>query len=220
MAEHQEAFVGVKGDFVVAVEPTAVVDPSVGAFDHPPSRLNGEPAAGLRAGHDVDGDFGLGSGLGDGGAGVALVHRNVGDGRRDALGPAQQLREGVAVLYVGRGDTAAPRMPLESTSTWRFTPSTFLAPSNPRGPLTGDALTDDESTTLPMVYDVGRRRCGPSDGEVVRQMPPGAARAQHVQDGVEVFAPPLRWARSASIWCLATMRAAILAQAVSEGSES
>jgi len=33
----------------------------VGAFDHPPSRLNEEPAASLRAGHDVDSDSGLGS---------------------------------------------------------------------------------------------------------------------------------------------------------------
>lgn len=37
--------------------------------------------------------------------------------------------------------------------------------------------------------------CGrPPHGEVMRQMPPRTSGAQHVQNGVEVFAPPLRWA--------------------------
>jgi hypothetical protein len=36
-----------------------------------------------------------------------------------------------------------------------------LAPSNPRGPLTGDAWTDEESTTAAMVCDVGALGCGP-----------------------------------------------------------
>jgi hypothetical protein len=42
---------------------------------------------------------------------------------------------------------AAMRMPAESTSRWRLRPSPFLAPSNPRGPATGDALTDEQLTT-------------------------------------------------------------------------
>src|ERR1700687_3500110 len=42
---------------------------------------------------------------------------------------------------------AATRMALVSTSMWRLTPWTFVAPSNRRGRATGDALTLDESAT-------------------------------------------------------------------------
>nr|WP_236056453.1 hypothetical protein [Mycobacterium sp. SM1] len=34
----------------------------------------------------------------------------------------------------------------------------------------------------------------PGHGDVVRQVPPRAPGAQHIQAGVEVLAPPLRWA--------------------------
>jgi hypothetical protein len=50
--------------------------------------------------------------------------------------------------------TAAIKTPPESTRMWRVTPSTFVAPSNPRGPVTGEALTDEESTAAAD----GRRR--------------------------------------------------------------
>ncbi len=58
---------------------------------------------GFRPGHDVNGDTGLGGGVGDSGCGVALVHPDVGDGRRDPFGAAHELRERGAVLCVGRG---------------------------------------------------------------------------------------------------------------------
>ncbi len=64
--------------------------------------------------------------------------------------------------------TATTRTPPESTSTCRLTPSTFFAPSNPRGPATGDALTLEESTTAA----VGRLR----RPERVRTSPRAAVR--------------------------------------------
>jgi hypothetical protein len=59
--------------------------------------------------------------------------------------------------------TAAISKPAESTSRWCLTPSALLAPWKPRGPATGDALTEDASTTAA----VGRR-CRP---ERVRTSP-------------------------------------------------
>lgn len=123
--------------------------------------------------------------------------------------------------------TAAISTPAESTRTWRLTSSTFFAPSKPRGAATGEALTDEESTmaavgrrrrpdrvrtsprtavriraqtpgAAPAQEMLVRRR--PRHGEVVRQMPPGASGAQHVQDGLEVLPPPLRWARPPTAW--------------------
>jgi hypothetical protein len=43
--------------------------------------------------------------------------------------------------------TAATRIAPLSRRAWRLTPSMFLAPCNPRGPATGEAVTEDESTT-------------------------------------------------------------------------
>ena len=54
MAGDQELLMGGDGDFVVAVQVTAVVDPAVGGFVHPPARLHDEPVAGFGPGHDVD----------------------------------------------------------------------------------------------------------------------------------------------------------------------
>jgi hypothetical protein len=100
----EESFVGGECDFVMAVETSAVVFPTVGAFDHPPARLDDEPMSGSRPGHDVDADSGFGGGVGDRLAGVSLIQPDVGDGRSDAFGFAQQFREGGAVLHIGLGD--------------------------------------------------------------------------------------------------------------------
>jgi len=59
LAQHEESFVGVEGDFEVVVERAAVVDPAVGAFDHPAAWLDDEPAAGLWPRYDVNGDVDL-----------------------------------------------------------------------------------------------------------------------------------------------------------------
>jgi ABC-type arginine transport system ATPase subunit len=56
LAEDGEALVSGEGDFVVAVRAAAVVDPAVGAFDHPAAWLDDEAVAGFGAGHDVDVD--------------------------------------------------------------------------------------------------------------------------------------------------------------------
>jgi hypothetical protein len=101
LAEDQKALVRCKGDFVVAVESSAVVDPSVGAFDDPASRLDSEPAVGFGTGHDVEADAGSGGRLGDGCAGVALVQPDVGDGRCDPFRLPEEFREGGSVLDVG-----------------------------------------------------------------------------------------------------------------------
>jgi len=77
-----------EGDFVVAVESSAVVDPAVGAFDDPAAGLDLEPVGGLGAGYDVDADPGLCCGFCDGVAGVALVQPEVSDGGCDAFGLA------------------------------------------------------------------------------------------------------------------------------------
>jgi hypothetical protein len=45
-------------DVVVAIAAAAVVDPTVGAFDDPPARLDDEPLARFPSGHDVDGHAG------------------------------------------------------------------------------------------------------------------------------------------------------------------
>jgi hypothetical protein len=72
---------------------------------------------------------GLGCSVGDHLAGVAVVPSDM----RDGSGRSAWL-----------GAAASGTRP---TSTWRLTPSTFLAPPNPRGPATGDAFTLEESTT-------------------------------------------------------------------------
>jgi hypothetical protein len=48
LAEVDEAFVRCQVGFVVAVDAAAVVDPAVGAFDDPTSRLDDEAVAGFR----------------------------------------------------------------------------------------------------------------------------------------------------------------------------
>lgn len=63
-----------EGGFVVAVDAAAVVDPTVGAFDHPASGLDGEAVVGFRPGNHLHGDIRLGRGGGDDLAGVAVVH--------------------------------------------------------------------------------------------------------------------------------------------------
>ena len=65
MAEDEESFVGDESDFVMPVEAPAVVDPAVGAFDHPPAWLDDEAGAGFWPGHDIDADAGLGRGIGN-----------------------------------------------------------------------------------------------------------------------------------------------------------
>jgi hypothetical protein len=45
-------------------------------------------------------------------------------------------------------------------------------------------------------------RRGPADGEVVRWVPPRAPGAQHIQDRIEVFPPPLSWAGPPTAWML------------------
>jgi hypothetical protein len=47
LAEDEESFVGGEGGFVVAVDPAAVVDSAVGAFDDPAAWLDDEPWPGL-----------------------------------------------------------------------------------------------------------------------------------------------------------------------------
>ena len=70
LAGDQEPFVGGEGDFVVAAEAAAVVDPAIGALDDPPPRTDAEALNGFRAGHDVDTDSGAPGGIHDGLAGV------------------------------------------------------------------------------------------------------------------------------------------------------
>jgi ABC-type arginine transport system ATPase subunit len=50
LAEGEEALVSGEGDLVVAVQAAAVVDPAVGAFDHPAAWLDDEAVAGFGAG--------------------------------------------------------------------------------------------------------------------------------------------------------------------------
>jgi hypothetical protein len=147
LAEDEEAFVGGEGEFVVAVEAAAVVDPSIGGFDDPPAWLDAEPAGGFGCGHDVDADAGFGRGVGDRGVGVALVEPNVGDGRCGRFRPAWELGEVARSCTLASVTVAATGMPALSMRMWRCAPSTFLAPLHPRGPVTGDALAEDESTT-------------------------------------------------------------------------
>ena len=90
LAEDQETFVCCEGDFVVAVESAAVVDPAVGVFDDPAARLGPEPVGGFGAGHDIDADTGALGALSDRGAGVALVEPDVGDGGCDRFRLAKQ----------------------------------------------------------------------------------------------------------------------------------
>lgn len=94
---------GGEGDFIVAVRAPAVVDPAVGAFDDPAAGLDDKPAAGFRPGHHIDGDTGLGGVVGNCRAGVALVHPDVADGWRDALGVAFD-----AVDLLGAAEAARP----------------------------------------------------------------------------------------------------------------
>src|SRR5450830_1841604 len=45
------------------------------------------------------------------------------------------------------------RRPVVSTRMWRLIPSIILAPSKPRGPATGIAFTDEESTIAAVGFD-------------------------------------------------------------------
>jgi hypothetical protein len=83
----RKPFVGGEGDFVVAVQASTVVDPAVGAFDHPPARLTPEPVVRFRAGDDGGADAGALGGISHGLAGVALVQPDVSDGGRDSFWP-------------------------------------------------------------------------------------------------------------------------------------
>jgi IS605 OrfB family transposase len=76
------------------------------------------------------------------------------DGRRDAFGLAQQPREGAPILHVGRGDHSSDQNSGGVDQHLAFDAIDLFAPSNPREPATGDALTLEESTTAA----VGRLR--------------------------------------------------------------
>jgi hypothetical protein len=47
LAEEEESFVSVEGDVVVAGDAATMLDPAVGAFDHPARQLDDEPVAGF-----------------------------------------------------------------------------------------------------------------------------------------------------------------------------
>lgn len=125
----------------------AVIDPTVGAFDHPSARLDDQPGFRVSAPtrHELS---------------SWQWRRRQRWSRCSPCPPkcARGLARSVwpcAAAWGRRSDpadrlgvtTAATRIPAESTSTRLFTPSAFFAPSNPRGPATGDALTEAESTT-------------------------------------------------------------------------
>jgi hypothetical protein len=114
-----------EGDFVVSVDAQAVVDPAVGAFDHRTEGLLDEAMAGFRLGHDIDGDTRFYRGVGD--------DRSMSDGRCDPFGLRGNAGNAARSCPSAGVTTAAIRTPAMSTSTWRWTPSTFFAPSNPRG---------------------------------------------------------------------------------------
>lgn len=147
MAEVTDAFVGLEGDFVVAVDVLAVVDPAVGAFDDPVAGLDDEAMGRFRPGDHVDGDVCPGRGGGDGLAGMALVDPVVGDGRRDLFGVAQQHRKGGPVLHVSRGyDDSGDQNAVRIDEHVPFDPVDFLGAVESAQPDTGAALTGDEST--------------------------------------------------------------------------
>jgi hypothetical protein len=58
---------------------------------------------------------------------------------------SEKLGERCPIGHAGGGDDGATSMPALSMRMWRLMPSTFFAPSKPRGPATGDALTLGES---------------------------------------------------------------------------
>jgi hypothetical protein len=78
----------------------------------------------------------------------------VADGWCDSFGLRSSVGNAAWSCMSAAVTTAATGTPAVSTSTCRLMPSTFLAPSKPRGPVTGDALTLEKSTTAA----VGRLR--------------------------------------------------------------
>lgn len=131
----------------MAVESSTVVDPAVGVFFDPAAGLDLEPVGGLGPGYDLDADPGLCCGLCDGRAGVALVQPEVSDGGCDRLALGSSAEKAARSWTSAGVRVAATRMPAVSRRMWRLIASTFLASSKPRGPVTGDAFTDEESTT-------------------------------------------------------------------------
>jgi hypothetical protein len=111
--------------------------------------------AGFRAGDDIDADPGSGRRAVDSFAGVSLVDPDVADGRCDPFCLTQQSRERGAVLHVGRGDDRGNEDAAGVNQDVALDAVYLFAPSNPRGPVTGDAFTDDESTTAAVSH---RRR--------------------------------------------------------------
>jgi hypothetical protein len=75
-------------------------------------------------------------------------------GRRDPFGLAQRLRECGPVLHRGRGDDRGDQDIGRVDEDVPFGTIDFLRAVEPRGPVTGDALTLGESTTAA----VGRLR--------------------------------------------------------------
>jgi hypothetical protein len=119
------------------------------------SWLDDESTSGFGPGRDVGGDCGVGGGIGNGGAGVypssSQTPVMVGARRLDV----EQVREGRLPARWPGVPAAAARIPALSRRTSRLTPSTVVAPWNPRGPAAGEALSEDESTAAAVG---GRRR--------------------------------------------------------------
>jgi hypothetical protein len=158
VAEDAGSFVGLEGDFVVVAEASAMVDPAVGGFDAPASLLDDESTAWLWPGHDLDDGAGLGCGVGDCLAGVAVsTHRWAVVGatrwaRRSSFGSA-------ARSWRGWCDEDGDHNPGVSRRMWRLTPLTFVAPWNACGPGDRRWLAEDESTTAAVgTRGLNRRR--------------------------------------------------------------
>jgi hypothetical protein len=120
---------------------------AVGAFDDPAAGLDNEPVAGFRPRHPIDGDTGLGRGPADCLAGVARVEPHVLDTGRGPFRRAQQRGKRGPVLHVSCSDDGRDHQARGVDEDMAFTSSTFFAPSNLRGPATGEAVTPQEPTT-------------------------------------------------------------------------
>src|SRR5664279_6017665 len=110
--------------------------------NYPAAGLNEEPGAGwrLRAADDLDVDARL---LGEFSGGGSMFGQLV-------LAAASSRRRTARSCSLAAVTSTARSRPVVSVRMCRLMPSIFLAPSNPRSPGTGLALTEDESTTAPV----------------------------------------------------------------------
>jgi hypothetical protein len=203
--------------FVVAAQPAAAHDPAQRAFDHPAAGQDREALLVGGFLDDLDGHPQDLAGVGDQSAGVAAVGEHRGDRRHGEPQPLEHPGAAVAVLHAGGGDQHHQQQPEGVGHDVTFPPvdpfpGVIAATGTPDGVRALDRLgvhdpgRDHRVATVSVAQLLTQRVVDAVHGavvapaleipvhrlprrQVVGQLPPRAAGAQHVEDRVDDLAP-------------------------------